>query len=223
MPNHIQNKITIFGNDNEVAKLLNHIKSIDKEGEESQIDFNKITPMPESLNIESGSLGDMAFELLFGAKQYQEDNKSRFSKLDTDRQLESVKLAIQYRNNLDNFGHKTWYEWTIEHWGTKWNAYGQGDERTTDNTVYFQTAWSAPTNLIQKLSKQFPEVEILHIYADEDSGSNTGRLKFKEGKAIEILQPESQSKEGYEIYFELNPDRISDFKLVGDTYEYIED
>jgi hypothetical protein len=225
MPNHIQNRITIIGNDKEVAKVLTHIKN----GTETQIDFNKIKKMPESLNIESGSKGELAHDLLFGTvadKLFPRDTKekqNRFSKMVIERQKEAVDLAFQYQFNLENYGHTTWYGWALENWGTKWNAYGQNDQRTKDNVIYFQTACSSPIDLISELSKQFPTVEILLDYADEDSGSNTGKIIFKAGSELERFNPESQSKESYDIYFELNPDRLSDYKLVDNKYEYVEE
>ncbi len=50
MPNYVINKLHLSGEQSRIDELLKSVK-----GEESTIDFNKIIPMPESLNIESGS------------------------------------------------------------------------------------------------------------------------------------------------------------------------
>ena len=50
MTNCIANRLHLSGDQNRIDELLESIK-----GEESVIDFNRIIPMPESLNIESGS------------------------------------------------------------------------------------------------------------------------------------------------------------------------
>jgi len=67
----------------------------------------------------------------------------------------------------------------------------------------------------------FPYVEILLEYADEDSGSNTGRLKYKAGQAIESFMPKSQSKEAYDIYFDRHPGTSDMYKLINNQYEYV--
>jgi len=73
------------------------------------------------------------------------------------------------------------YEWCTEHWGTKWNAYDIGFDY---NSVYFQTAWSTPLPIWQELSKRFPDLRLEVEYADEDRGSNCGRLAYMNGKQV---------------------------------------
>ena len=58
MPNHITNILKFKGDSEQVHAMLDKIKS-DELGFGS-IDFNKIIPMPESLNIEAGSRTDDA-------------------------------------------------------------------------------------------------------------------------------------------------------------------
>lgn len=190
-------------------------------------DFNKVVLMPESLMVTSGSLGEMAHQLLFGTvkqKFFPIDNKEqqdRFAKLDIESQKEAVADAIVYQDNLVKYGHTTWYGWSVENWGTKWNS--SECEKLSDAIYVFQTASSGVPKLIEKMSAEFPEIKILYKYADEDSGSNTGILTIQNGETIECITPESQSKEGYDIYFELHPDSKNDYKLVGDKYEYVEE
>src|SRR5471030_2209305 len=86
-----------------------------------------------------------------------------------------------------------WYNWCIENWGTKWNAYYQPDNRTTEDTIYFTTAWESPVELMRKLSWIFPHVEIEFSWADEDIGSNLGRVRYKDGEIIEEFVPDEQT------------------------------
>ena len=58
MPNHITNILKFEGDSEQVHAMLDKIKS-DELGFGS-IDFNKIIPMPESLNLEAGSRTDEA-------------------------------------------------------------------------------------------------------------------------------------------------------------------
>lgn len=53
MPNHLMSKLHFSGEQKKINELLESIK-----GEETLFDFNKVLPMPESLNIEAGSRTD---------------------------------------------------------------------------------------------------------------------------------------------------------------------
>lgn len=65
-----------------------------------------------------------------------------------------------------------WYNWSVENWGTKWNAYDskllgdwQGDKGSC--SVSFTTAWSSPEQFIIKLSQKFPEKDIDAFWEEE--------------------------------------------------------
>lgn len=92
-----------------------------------------------------------------------------------------------YRGDLGEkerakYGNRNWYDWSIEHWGTKWNAC---ESNVQGNTVYFETAWSCPVPLLVELGKRVGG--ILVFYADEDTGSNCGGFIVKKnGDIIEL-------------------------------------
>lgn len=226
MPNHIQNRLTVIGDKGEVKKVFEAIASVDAEGNKLQIDFDKIKPMPPSLQITSGSNGEMAHQLLFGGKKQKffpiddEEQRKRFKAMPVAAQKEAVELAIKYQYNLANFGHATWYDWSIEHWGTKWNAYDQNDDRNSEDCIYFQTAWSGPFPVIRHLSTLFYKVTLRLEFADEDSGSNAGLVEFKNGEVVTEDIPANDSKEAYDLYFDLHPGRIEDYEFVDGTYRY---
>jgi len=62
----------------------------------------------------------------------------------------------------------TWYWWSINNWGTKWNAYSTIVEGEED--VYFETAWSPASPVYLKLSEIFPDAVIKVSYQDEGGG-----------------------------------------------------
>ena len=160
MPNHVTNKIEITSAN--AKEALEFMQSADR-----QFDFNNIIPMPESLNVEAGSLTDaaLAYALTGGLKsdltneqieKYFEDGwistkaedaqqsvdaakRTLENKYDTPENLMS--LGTQIIANLDKYGCKTWYEWSPQNWGTKWNSY---DIEADDNSVTFDTAWRSP-------------------------------------------------------------------------------
>lgn len=93
-----------------------------------------------------------------------------------------------YKGNLGSkeraiWGKNTWYDWNIDNWGTKWNAYSQstGSIKIDSGTVpyiTFQTAWAAPLQVLTKLPYIFPDSGFLHVWADEDHGNNTGMALY---------------------------------------------
>jgi flagellar hook protein FlgE len=225
MPNHIQNRLIIIGTAQDVDELLYRIKGTTETGKEIEIDFDKIIPMPDDLQIESDSYVTILEPTRFRPIPPKwvidkELNNLINTKGETDPVTLNFKKAME---NVEKYGHATWYTWRVGKWGTKWNAYKYNDSRNTNSTIYFQTAWSAPLPVIEKLSEMFPNVTLTLDYADEDSGSNTGKVVFKGGEKIIEYYPESQSKEAYDLFFELYPDDRSLFKLVDGKYEHVDE
>ena len=95
-----------------------------------------------------------------------------------ERRKQAIQLGELYLSNQKQYGYSTWYEWSINTWGTKWNAYNQKFEEP--NILWFDTAWNSVTSLIGKLSEKFPNVEFSYAYADEYLGSNNGKGTAKE-------------------------------------------
>ncbi|MGN0641072.1 MAG: hypothetical protein ACI4JT_08985, partial [Oscillospiraceae bacterium] len=58
MPNHVMNQLRLSGNQKRINELLESVKS-----KESVLDFSKIIPMPESLDIEAGSRTDKGLKV----------------------------------------------------------------------------------------------------------------------------------------------------------------
>lgn len=66
-----------------------------------------------------------------------------------------------------------WYDWNIDHWGTKWDACESSVEWEGDALIIkFNTAWSVPVEFIEKFSKLYPKVSIA-VYAYEEQGQYT--------------------------------------------------
>ncbi len=94
-------------------------------------------------------------------------------------------------------GDLNWYDWSVNHWGTKWNAYGYEDLPRIENALVFNTAWSSVPAVIGALSEKYPDVSMEYCWADEDFGSNTGMLVFKGGEIRDGYIPEDGSPEAY--------------------------
>ena len=136
-----------------------------------------------------------------------------------------------FRGNLGTeerakFGENNWYDWSISHWGTKWNAYSFG-EYEDSNSISFQTAWTAPHPVLQALSNKFPNITLIHQWADEDIGANVGKIEYKSGESINEYYPETQSKEAYEMAADIMGVELEDYGLIlnddGTEYEWSDD
>ena len=214
MPNHVTNRIKLSGEPERIRAVMEEIKN-DEIGLGS-VDFNKIIPMPESLNITAGSVTDKGLKaykdfvsiLLFdGANKdidllnIPEEKEAIFLKQRTDIKEDEWSSGRQAFRNIQQYGFPTWYEWSINNWGTKWNAYDcieLEDASEEMNELCFNTAWSAPHPILSKLAQMYPDVEIEHEWADEDFGHNLGRVKYKGDTILEEYIPET-TKEAYEF------------------------
>lgn len=242
MPNHVTNVLTLRGEPEQIRAMLGAIQ-YDDLGIGS-VDFNKIIPMPESLNIEAGS------QTSTGLKAYQDfievytlggtihqnnlENIPRksedvFLQQRSDIRPEEWELGKAAWNNIRLYGAPTWYEWCNRNWGTKWNSYGYDGMvggYPSGNTLRFQTAWSAPHPVMEKLAEMFPNVEIEHEWADEDIGHNCGRYRYQNGVRIEEWFPET-NREAIDLGCELMGLEPLDYGLAlnaaGTGYVNLED
>lgn len=229
MPNHIKNKILLNGYHENIKSVKNHMvgfpwKGKTEEEKKSMFDFNKITEMPSELNITSdGWISLLENQFAWNSPLKSELDRQRCFKNfrydeSTEKQIDNFAQGIK---NYLKYGHASWYGWAVENWGTKWNAYCV-DREWTENSITFETAWSNVGNLIKKLSSMFPDVEFFYSYSDEDSGCNCGKAIFKNGRG-EIEKLENESKEAWDLYFELRSEDKDLFELKDGTYVYKDD
>lgn len=100
----------------------------------------------------------------------------------SEKSFEMLTRAMEAYKTCGAF---TWYDWSIQNWGTKWNAYDAvfGD---SGESVTFNTAWSAPMPVLGRLSEMYPDADISIMYADADIGSNQGHLRLHAGDVTEF-------------------------------------
>ena len=258
MPNYVLNTLKVSGNQLTIDVMLAVIKYDDKL---DTIDFNKIIPMPASLNITSSSNTPRCIETYLKAASPYIDtdfgvekmdaatynnvlNKLRAQKVifasDYDLTLsarDGIDLTVPetrtmlmdgkiYVDNVLRYGAPTWYEWHIEHWGSKWNSINPSPS-FEKNILIFDTAWSNVTPVIVALSKMYPTISFEYAWADEDFGSNVGKRVIENGKIITDDTPTNCSKHAYELAAEIREESIEDYGLIYDealdTYVYAAD
>ena len=106
-------------------------------------------------------------------------------------------LGNIYINNILQYGADSWYDWCCENWGTKWNA--TNTYIVDDTEIEFSTAWSCPVNIFKELSRQFSGVEIVVEFADEDIGSNCGKITFLNGEIEEYIDMDGDTDFALEV------------------------
>ena len=117
-------------------------------------------------------------------------NFEKFTDEDGNFSLEKIVPMPKdiYRGSLGDkeraqYGEKNWYDWSIQHWGTKWDC---NNSYISGNIVEFETAWTFPVFAMIALAKKVGT--LFCLYADEDIGSNNcgGVVIFKNGKTVEV-------------------------------------
>lgn len=145
-----------------------------------------------------------------------------------------------YRGSLgpeerQKYGNNNWYDWSVAHWGTKWNAYNAyGHEilpvddidENDDYVMTFETAWCAPHPAIKTLSEMYPEIEFEHLYFDEFL-EFAGVIRVKGGILKRVYEP-STSKDIFEFmcneYWHSTPEEEGVvLNMDGTNYVYLSD
>jgi hypothetical protein len=135
---------------------------------------------------------------------------------------EEIDNFVQGVKNYIKYGHATWYSWSIENWGTKWNI--SDCDRLDDDVFEFTTAWNGIPNIIKTMSQNFPNIEFLYEWSDENTGCNCGIYTFKGGEeSNDSGKLVNESKEAYNLFFKLHPEEEKNYKLVDGKYKYIDD
>jgi hypothetical protein len=230
MPNYCENDLYVSGPDKDVRNFLAdaHRTVIDKNDDiftpehkrgipterEVLFDFNAFVPMPEDLNIEASSEGDLGYAALTG-KVYGKYSLGLSFYLDRyqvrDRQAllgylqknnpKALELGEKFRRNIERYGAPHWYEWCIPNWGTKWNA---GDvvigdvhvgPRSSRVKIKFQTAWSPPLPVIYAASNKHPYVR-LRLECFEMGAQYRGIYTCKGGLVLKDEQYKYQGRRG---------------------------
>lgn len=170
MPNHCYNEI--------VAKkeILDELYDY----KEKKIDFNKLIPMPKELENSvadgSGSIKRAMYLYMNGDKELLEakwegnkDLKDRYKTFNNmvDKLFEKY-LEEEVRRSYEcqeKYGTDNWYDWSIKHWGTKWNAY-DGVGTPNEKRLAFFTAWSPPEGIVKALCEKYPNSDLDWYYEE---------------------------------------------------------
>lgn len=219
MPNYCFNQVS-----------MNGIRNKDLFNEHEQFDFNKIIPMPESLNIVDGTLTDKGIDLVIlrilhhwlTEPSYRIPVRSMQAVMTLYNEINShlnrhpitaednderIALGLQALSNIVMHGYPTWYDWCCYHWGTKWNCWDTFIE--DDDNISFTTAWCIPYGIFIELSSMFPYDEITVTW--EEEGGTCGITSFLDGECIQ-----NDEYVTIDYYDEDKPKLFSKLKLLED-------
>jgi hypothetical protein len=199
MPNHITNRLTIIGTEEQVAQVRAEIKG---EREDQLIDFNTFIPIPKELE---GTVSPMR---IISQEEYDAQELKIITNDLTENERNwgisrGLTKALSYEY-IKKFGTDNWYDWQTRNWGTKWNAYEQIS--LDENTIEFDTAWSTPLQAMVHLSKKYPQVEFQVEYADEDFGYNVGTYLLINGTIESQNIPDGGTLEAIEMAMDIKGD-----------------
>jgi hypothetical protein len=177
MPNWVHNILTV---DRDFERIREYCKS-----DQSPLDFNKILPCPQKLrDTEAISWGFVGRDLYFSDEaaarkvmeipwiQHRIPNPDSLTleeirdayRREFDKNGDEYNTGKRYRENTLKYGAPSWYEWCVEHWGTKWNAREVG---AIESGFTFITAWGPPWGIIGELMRQFPGITFTLVARDE--------------------------------------------------------
>lgn len=121
-------------------------------------------------------------EIISQYNKIPDDYKIDGKDLTYERFLELGKIAA---DNIYNYGAMDWYQWSLDNWGTKWNAYD--GSMINEDTITFNSAWDPPIPVLKELSALYPYDEISLEFMSEDIGY-AGSAHFLDGDMIELEQ-----------------------------------
>ena len=136
--------------------------------------------------------------------------------LSPEKTEETEKQVIQQgkfscRKEMESMGRKavtnvllhgavTWFDWSLEHWGSKQNSYGyEGIDQVAakEGKLVFYTAGACADKIVQKLSEQYPALFFSYQWADEDFGSYVGEKEYEAGAEVFCNIPTRGSNEAF--------------------------
>jgi hypothetical protein len=233
MPNHVTNRFMLQGSPEDIAAFVDLMfVEIEEDGEKVKtFDFNRIVPMPDYLEkITEGTISECFYHILKRDGEMRKGwdwmNKSRDNCLGpmfavagmSDEELETLLRAADEKNlesallmvrAVKETGFRSWYDWSISNWGTKWGAYGFKVISEEPCIFKFDTAWSAPVPVLAALGERFPDLGIHCSSFDEGGGfACDGWINPPDGEA-EYHQVEP-SDEMYEKVYGQAPEKYDE-------------
>ena len=244
----ITNRLLFSGKPERIAKVFDAIKS-DEKGI-GTLDYNKLLPMPEELNIECSSAADRGFahykdfvssyalsKGITGVDYLNipEEDEKHYLKHFINVPKEEWELGKKAFRNQIKYGARDWYHWSIMNWGVKSNAYGfKPPETRSDNKISFDSPDYPPHKIIRLIAEKYPDIQLTHEWTSEELGKYCGTKIYRDGVLAEEIYPETEMErcdfavKVYEVStpeelgITMNADGTAYIRITADDYELIE-
>ena len=174
MPNHCHNRVTFYSDDTTAILKLHKIflKGIetDDNTEPNDTVFGSFIPEPDWSKI---PLTEETCQEYSFSNPRGEVGECPELIIDKDKPCSSG-LRFTSTDIMDD----RWYNWRVQNWGTKWDAYTMEIDDTDmphGFEVQFETAWSPPEEVCHAIREQFDDMSISWFY-DEPGCELAGYL-----------------------------------------------
>ena len=93
-------------------------------------------------------------------EELNDDDLTTWSHGEEQKRREAKQEAM-----VKKYGFKSWYDWNIANWGTKWDLCDADVQIADENTIQIncQTAWSPPIAAFETLHEQGYEIRALYV------------------------------------------------------------
>jgi len=177
MPNWCENTVEVFGEEDEMNKFYEFFGGTDNL--EKNFTFNNIIEMPKELENTTSPVRIISQEDYDKTQElYKKHGKKDVWDLFNKDKISKEEQGLMFQNGITQeisdklkllFGSDNWYTWTNNNWGTKWDIDEiiLNDIDTESCSFNFNTAWSPPEPIIDKLRDMFPKLTFSGMYVGE--------------------------------------------------------
>jgi len=171
MPNWCMNTTNVYGLTDNVKAFEEAIKDRGDGGF-----IRHLYPIPEVLANTPATFVDLENPVHPNWVNFVADGTWTQEEYD-QRAAEAIASAQVYKDNIENYGYKDWYDWAISNWGTKWGDHELivsemylNDEYTSTLGLEYETAWGPALDALNHISTMFPKLIFYTFYREEGMG-----------------------------------------------------
>lgn len=195
MPNWVSNLLVLSRDDSEAILPYLNEDAAEREEGDLRLDFERIIPMPET--VYRGNSG-------FGSNWHPDD--------------------MTLKDYKAKFPLGDWYKWSINNWGTKWNACNCSFNPPMEDEPYgiltFDTAWSLPLPVLDTLYEQ--KGVNFQLFFVEESHAFFGAIPFTQDKDYPEYMDDPQGEKYPDAIFSIVMGEAEFDHLEEDYFETLE-
>jgi hypothetical protein len=173
MPNWVHNTLIVTKGD--PKQVWDAVRGRRNDDCGTPFTFNRLIPMPADIRScgEIGTKSDLADKIISSRPAFLDDDEYFINE---ELRTECEKLRYDYRavfelgmrreRNRKKYGHADCLSWSTTNWKTKWDACDADlspEPEHESKVLRFDTAWSRPYPVLEKLFAKFPEHEFEYL------------------------------------------------------------